>query len=139
LVVMARHLTEAQRNGADPLYSLAFVGVALLGATSLALWTAAAVATARRLSVSPLVLGAEATLAVAVTAAMVMVTAATAVWWGAIATTAPWFLQGTKSGSPASGFSPNLALTMSLMLLSSVVALYGTTRLSRSWAAMRVN
>jgi hypothetical protein len=137
LVAVAHHLTEAQRNGADRLYSLAFVGVALLGVTTLALWTAAAVATVRRLDFSRLILRTEALLATTVTVAMVLMTAATAVWWGAIATSAPWFLQGTRSGSPASAFAPNLALTMGLMVLSSALALYGASRLGRSWAEVR--
>jgi hypothetical protein len=136
LRAVAQHLTAAQRNGTDGLYSLAFVAVVLLLATSLGLWTAAAVAVVRRLGLSRAVLGTEAVLATTVTAAMVLMTAATAVWWASIATTAPWFLQGTKAGSPASAFAPNLAVTMALMLLASAVALYGAARLARSWAEM---
>jgi hypothetical protein len=138
LTAAAHALTFAQRNGGDWLYSLAFIGTALLLWTALALWTAAAAATARRLALSRNILAAEAVLAAGATAGMVLITAATASWWAVIASSAPWFLQGTPPGSASSAFTPNLIGTMALMLAAGSVAAYGVTRAARSWREVRI-
>jgi hypothetical protein len=105
---------------------------------SLALWTAAAVATASRIVLPEGVVSAEAVLALAVAGGMVLMTAATALWWGAIGSSAAWYLQGVRPGSPASAVSTNLAATMALMVLACAVASYGVVRILRSWSELRL-
>ena len=137
LSAWAHHLNEFQRNGGDALYSGAFVAWALLVAGTLAQWTAAGVVAARRIELTRRVLYIEATLAVAVAGAMVVITAAATLWWGAMAKDAPWFLQGSATGTSPSSFNVQLALTLTLMLVSVVVAGYGVVRVARSWAGLR--
>ena len=137
LSVWAHHLNEFQRNGGDGLYAGAFVVWALLVAGTLAQWTAAGVVAARRIDLPRRILHVEAVLAIAVAGTMVSITAAAALWWGAMASDAPWFLQGTPTGTSSSPFTVQLALTLALMLTSVLVAGYGVMRVARSWAALR--
>ena len=137
LTAAARMLTFAQRNGGDRLYSLAFVLTALLLSAALALCAVAAVATVRRLALTRAVLSAEAVLAATVTAAMTAMTAALALWWAAVGSSAPWFLQGTRVGSAASAVTPNLVGVAVLMLAADAVAGYGVILLARSWTQLR--
>lgn len=144
LVALAHTLTPAERNGAllyHPVvwyYLVAFIATALVVGVSLALWTAAAVATASRIVLPEGVVSAEAVLALAVAGGMVLMTAATALWWGAIGSSAAWYLQGVRPGSPASAVSTNLAATMALMVLACAVASYGVVRILRSWSELRL-
>jgi hypothetical protein len=137
LVAWANSLSYAQRNGGSSLYGLAFLVWAVLIATTLALWTVVAVALGRRLVLARSLLAFEALLATAVTAAMIAIAAATAIWWAAIAVDAPWFLHGTASGTPGSAFEPRLAVTMALMLSAVIAAGYGVARIMRSWGQLR--
>ena len=137
LTAAARMLTFAQRNGGDGLYSLAFVLTALLLCAALALCAVAAVATVRRLALTRAVLSAEAVLAATVTAAMTAMTVALALWWAAVGSSAPWFLQGTRVGSAASAVTPNLVGVAVLMLAADAVAGYGVIVLARSWTQLR--
>jgi len=68
---------------------------------------------------------------------MLAITAATAVWWVSIATSAPWFLWGTPVGSAGSAFEPQLVATMVLMVLAAVAAGYGAGRIARSMRDLR--
>jgi hypothetical protein len=137
--------TPAQRNGellyhpAVWYYLVAFIVTILILALMLALWTAAAVVTVRRLDLPPPVLSAEALLAGVVAAAMVVMTAAAAMWWGVIASSAPWFLHGTPAGSVGSSLNAQLVGTMAVMLIASVLATYGVSRLVRSWRQLRLS
>jgi hypothetical protein len=133
----AHHLNELQRNGGDGLYSGAFVAWALLVAGSLAQWTAVGVVAARKIEFTRRLLQLEATLAIAVAGTMVVMTAATALWWGAMAKDAPWFLQGTAAGTSPSPLTPQLVLTMTLMLGAVLAAAYGVVRVGRSWTGLR--
>ena len=137
LSVWAHHLDEFQRNGGDGVYSGAFVAWALFVAASLAQWTAAGVAAARRIDLPRRLLHVEVILAVAVAGAMVAITAGTAVWWVAMARNAPWFLRGTATGTSPSPFDLQLVMTMALMLLAVVAAAYGVVRVGRSWTGIR--
>jgi hypothetical protein len=143
LVGLAGTLTSAQRNGellhhpAVWYYPVAFIVTMLILALVLALWTAAAVVTVRRLDLPRPVLSAEALMAGVVAAAMVMMTAAAAMWWGVIASSAPWFLHGTPAGSAGSSLTAQLVGTMALMLIASVLAAYGVSRLVRSWRQLQ--
>jgi hypothetical protein len=137
MVAWANFLTSTQRNGGSWPYGLAFLTWAALGAATLVLWTVVAVAAALRLVLTRQVLRIESLLAAAVTVAMAITTVATAVWWGAVALHAPWFLQGTSAGISGSPFEPRLATTMVLMLASVVTAGCGVARIGRSWGRMR--
>jgi hypothetical protein len=85
LVAWAHVLTAPQRNGRDLLYSLAFVAWALVCVGCLGAWTVAAVATARRLTLTAATLRLEAWLTAGVTGSMVLMTAATLTWWVSLA------------------------------------------------------
>jgi hypothetical protein len=77
-VAWAHTLTARQRAGHSALwYSVGFLAWGLLVAACLAAWTAAAVAIARRMRWPAPVLRAEVVVAVGVTAAMAVMTAAT--------------------------------------------------------------
>jgi hypothetical protein len=136
LVGLAHTLTPAQRSGqlvshpAVWYYQVAFIATMILVAVALGLWTVAAVVTVRRLDLPGMVLSAEALLAAAATVAMVAMTVATAVWWGSIASSAPWFLQGTPVGSAGSPFNGQLVGTMVLMLVACILAGYGMSRVT---------
>jgi hypothetical protein len=124
----ARHLSDAQRNGHDGLYGAAVLLWALLFAVCLFSWAAAAVSTARRLNLTPRVLIVESRLAVVVTGAMAAVTIASAVWWAAVADTAPWFFSGTAPGSPGMVAPINLVIPLAFMLTATLVACAGARR-----------
>jgi hypothetical protein len=122
----AHGLTEAQRNGADARYTAvaAIAGLVLLAC--LAAWTAAAVACARRLHLTHRVLVTEAALAGGVAVAMAAMTAATAVWWGAVARSAqPGFFGG------AHPLAPQLVVATALMLVATVTGAAGARQALR--------
>jgi hypothetical protein len=137
LFAWANSLSYAQRNGGSSLYGLAFVVWAVLIVTTLTLWTVVAVVVGQRLVLARSLLAFEAVLATVVTAAMVTIATATAIWWAAMAVDAPWFLHGTTSGTPGSAFEPRLAVTMTLMLSAVITAGYGVARIMRSWGQLR--
>ena len=112
LVIWAQQLSATQRNGSDWLYSTGFVLWALFVFASIALWTAAAVAAARRIQLTPARLRLEARVAYAVTTAMLVMTVAALVWWGSVT-------------SPASAQMSVLALAM---VTASALAIAGSAR-----------
>jgi hypothetical protein len=132
VIVWAGRLTEAQRDGHDGAYSLAVSLWVLLLTGCLAAWTVAGVALARRLELSSRVLRLEALLAAGVAVTMLSMTAATAVWWAALARSAPWFLAGAPAGSTASPLAPQLLAATILMLLATMLAVAGATRAVRA-------
>jgi hypothetical protein len=132
LVVWAHGLTGLQRNGNDVAYGIAFVTWALLVAVCLFAWTAAAVVTARRLRLPVATLRSLAWIASGVAAAMGVMTAATAVWWAAIADAAPWFLAGRPVGASASPLAPQLLAIGAVMLFATVVGAAGAQRAMRA-------
>ena len=139
LVAWANRLSVAQRNGADGYYVVAFVVWGLAGAATLALWTWAAIAAGRRLTLTRRVLVLEAALAGGLALCMAAMTAATALWWAVVAVDAPWFLGGTAAGSHPSVFEPRLAATMALMLAAVAAAGYGVVRIGRAWGGLRAS
>ncbi len=84
VVAWAHRLTPGQRGGGDWLYSAAFLALVLCAVASIALWTHAAVATARELTLSRSSLQWEAVLAATTTATMIVMTAASIVWWTSV-------------------------------------------------------
>jgi hypothetical protein len=123
LAVWAGRLTDAQRNGNDLAYGLGAVLFALLVCGSIASVTAAAVATVRRLSLSPAVLRLEGHLAEAVTMAIVVMSVAAAVWWALVAATSPRFF--TAGGSP---IQPQAVVVAALMLSAVALSVSGARR-----------
>lgn len=144
LLGLADTLSPAQRNGGllyHPVvwyYLLAVIATALLAALALGLWTVAAVVITGRLALGQPVLSVEAALAGGLSVAMFLMTAATAVWWGAIASSAPWFLQGIRPRQGVSAFSPTLLETIALMLVACAIAGFGVIRVARSWRDLRL-
>jgi hypothetical protein len=134
LAVWAHSLTPGARNGHDGLYGAAFLAWVVLGAACLFAWAAAASATARRLTISAPLLRFEVWVGAALSAAMVVMTIASAVWWGSLARAAPWFFEGGPVGSNASALAPNIVIPVALMLIASVVGLGGAIRALRALA-----
>ncbi len=136
LSVWAHRLNVAQRNGADLGYSVAFLAWVSLVSATIALWGAAGVSVARRLDLGARVLRVEAGLAVAGAAVLTMLTVAVGAWWAAMASAAPWFLDGRRSGThPVPAPVPLVALG-GLLLVAVVTAGYGVVRIVRSWRAL---
>jgi hypothetical protein len=128
LVGWAHVLTVRQRNGLDLGYGIAFGFWVALAAAGLLAWTGAAVSTARQLSLPATTLRYQARVASAVTVAMAVMTTATAVWWAALASSAPWFLAGRPVGSAASPLAPQLLAAATLMLVATLLGALGAFR-----------
>lgn len=134
----AHSLTPGQRNGGSLPYVVAFLALAAVSAATLALWTALAVACARRLRVSPRLLAFEVTLAVSLFGLMAIMGVATVVWWASVATSAPWFLSGSP-GRAASAFDPALVVSVVLMLMALATSGYGVARIARHRGPVRLS
>ena len=134
----AHSLTPAARNGHDGLYSGVFVAWVLLFAACLVAWAVAARATARELSWPERMLRLEVWLGVGVSAAMAVMTVATAIWWGALASSAPWFFSGRPVGSSASALTLNLAIPSVLMVVATLLGLTGALRALKATANLTV-
>jgi hypothetical protein len=137
LAIWARHLTNYQRNVGLGWYQVAFVIAAILFATTVATWTAVAVTTTRRINIGLGQLKIVGILAISVAACMPIMTAAAAVWWGSMATTAPWFLTGTPVGSSASPWAANLLGVLVLMAVASGAGVVGSARVFRAWRLLK--
>lgn len=135
LVVWAHGLTARQRAGHDTAYEVAFVAWALLVIIGLAAWTAAAVTTARRLRLSAVTLALQARLSCAVTVAMGVMTAATLVWWAALAHAAPWSLAGRPPGEVASPVVLQLVVC-AVMACATLLGAAGAQRAIRALPAL---
>jgi hypothetical protein len=137
LVVSAHQLTTDQRNTGFGGYQFLFAVVAILFAASVVTCAAAAIGITRRLAIGMAKLKVLGVLAVAVAACMPLMTAAAALWWGTMATTAPWFLAGTPAGSSPSPLAANLLVVLVMMAMASVAAIFGLLRVIRSWHALQ--
>lgn len=135
LSVWAHHLSAHDRNGGLPGYTVLFLTFGALFALTLGLWTATAVAAARRVSLTRTVFVAEAALAVAVAASMAVMVAATAVWWAAITSDQGSLVAAAGRGSAASPLQPVLALAAALMLVAASFGAAGVVRIVGSWGA----
>ncbi len=129
----AHHLSTLQRNGSNGLYAVAIVGLGVAVAVTVALWTYVAVHLASRMELSIFVLRSEAVLACLLSGMMIAMTFATALWWLAVGSNAPWFLQGSRFGVTGSPISINIVLTMLLMLVSGAVSILGLGRIAHVW------
>ena len=124
----AHSLTPGERNGGDAFYSGVFLVWVLLFATCLFVWAAAAAATARQLLFRAGRCGSRFGSAASVTVAMAVMTAATIVWWGALASAAPWFFAGRSVGSGGSGLVLNMVVPAAMMLCATALGLIGAKR-----------
>jgi len=131
LAVWAHRLNVEQRNGGDLGYSIAFALWAIAAAACLISWTWAAIATARRLTLPPIVLRLDAWIASAVCMAMAAMTAATTAWWIALSHSAPWVLSGRPDGT-SGGLPAQLLAYTALMLVASLLGAVGATRALRA-------
>ena len=139
LLIWAHRLTPHQRNGGLHWYGALYLGWAILIVVTLTLWTVLAIATARRLQLSTWVLAAEAVLAGVVALAMVLMVAATAFWWGAMANDAPSFLRAGPTRTSGSPWDLQLVVTVALMALAVCTAAFGVVRQVRGWLSLRVH
>ncbi len=84
VVLWAHRLTVEQRNGGDVLYGAAFLVLCLCGIASIALWTRAAVVTAKELPLTSASLRWETVLAALTTVTMVAMTVSSTIWWASV-------------------------------------------------------
>lgn len=136
LVVVAHGLTERQRNGHDAAYLALGLVWAVVALCCFVAWTALGVAIARRIDLPATVLRLEALLAAGTTLAMVAMTAATAVWWAALALRAPGFFAGSpQHAATGSPLAPQLVAAQACMLVATVAAAAGSARALRALRA----
>lgn len=128
----AHHLSNAQRNGADAVYGGVVLAWAALVAACFFAWVIAGVATARELRIAGPLLRAETAVASVVVLAMCMTAASTAVWWVAVARSAPWYFAGTPPGTPGTVAPVNLLVPASFMLVGVALGLSGALDAVRS-------
>lgn len=128
----AHHLTNLQRNGHDNAYTGVFVLWILLFVACLFSWATATAVTARQIGIRERLLAVETSLAVAVSVAMTVMTVATAVWWGAVAQSAPWFFAGTRPGSVGTVLPLNLVIPACLMVIATALGTGGAARAIRN-------
>lgn len=132
LVVVAHTFGPVQRST----WTLgAFSVVAASWVVVVALWTTAAGAAWRRMDLAPRVLRVESGLAVIAAGSMVLLTAGVAVWWGAVAQAAPWFLQVSPVHPGGSVLNPQALATEVLLALGAVLGMGGA---GRAWRQVRL-
>jgi hypothetical protein len=137
LVTWAVHLTNHQRNSGFGGYQVLFAMTAILFAATIATWTTVAVAITRRLNIRLNQTKMTGVLAVLVSLCMPVMTAAAALWWGSMATAAPWFLAGTPVGTPSSPLATNLFVALIAMVIASWAGGLGSIRVIRSWRELQ--
>ena len=101
LSLWAHHLTSAQRNGTDGLYS-SFSRLRVRGRGDDRTLGRTGVAIASRIDFTPRELRWESGFAFGVSLSSLVVIASTSVWWIQMGLHAPWFLEGTSRGVAAS-------------------------------------
>jgi hypothetical protein len=137
LLMSSHHLMANERNIGFHWYGVLFLVWAAIIVVAVTQWASVAVATARRVEFSTIVLGAEAMLAAAVAVAMVVMVAAVSFWWGAMAKDAPSFLRASPGGAPGSPLDLWLIATVVLMAIAMGTASIGVAREVRVWTTMR--
>jgi hypothetical protein len=126
----AAHLDQHQRNGGLWTYSLLFIVVALLASATIAAWTAAGAAAARRIELPVRVLRTCQALAIAIAVVIAVLIAGTATWWAAIAARAPWFFTGAPHGAAGSVAPAGLIGVVVLMTAGLLLGAAGAWRAS---------
>jgi hypothetical protein len=136
IMIWSRHLNAAQRNGHDLAYVLGFLIWGAVGVTCLACWAVVAVRAAWRMELSPKWMRIETTIALAAALCMASATVASAVWWGALARSAPWALGDMPAGSAGAVITAPLLLAGALMAIGAALALAGATWALRARSAL---
>lgn len=137
LSAWAHHLGSVQRNGGNLFYSGAFVLYAFLVVLTVGVWTRGFVTVATILDLSPRVLRWESALAVGVTVSTVVVTASAVTWWVQMGLHASWFLEGSSAGVSASPWSAGMIVTVAIMLVAMMTALWGLSRVVLTYRLAR--
>jgi hypothetical protein len=128
LALWGGSLDAHQRNGGDAAYAIAFVVWALGVAATIATLTAAAVSIANRVELPDRVLRVHAWLGAGTAVAMATVSAATIVWWVALADAAPWVLSGRTAADGGSALSPQLLVAVAIMAVAALLGTKGARR-----------
>jgi len=121
-------LDSHQREGGDVAYAIAFVAWALWLVATIAALTGAAVAIANQVELPNRVLRVHAWLGAATAIAMATITAATIVWWVALADAAPWFFSGQRAAEGGSALSPQLFVAVAIMVVGTLLGGKGARR-----------
>jgi hypothetical protein len=129
LLAWAHRLSDTQRNGADTVYSVAFLGWVLLGMLTLSCWTTVAVSVGRHVDLPGSILRLHAALSTALTATMLVTCIAGLTWWTAIARHAPWLLHGTTPGTNGSPFNLALTLAIAIMVAATTLGITGVKQI----------
>ncbi len=137
LAFWAHHLNDAQRNGANHLYSVSFLAFVLLVVVTLGLLTWAGVGAATKIDLSPRVLHLEQYFAYGVTLASSVAFGGATIWWIQISRHAPWFFNAARAGVATSPWSLNMVLTAIVMALGTATALWGSSRVALTYRASR--
>lgn len=128
--VWSRHLSQHQRDGGYLPYGLLAVALGLAGAATVFSWTAAATAIVRRIDPAGDVVRRAGRLAIVLAGLMVVLAAGTAVWWAAVASRAPWFFDGTPTGTNGGVAPPLLILADLAIALAAAAAAAGARRVA---------
>jgi hypothetical protein len=121
LALWGGSLNAHQRDGGQVAYAVGFVAWALLIAATIATLTAAAVAIANQVELSERVLRVESWLGAGTAMAMATISAATLVWWIALAHAAPWFFSGHAEARGGSALAPRLFVAVAIMLIGTLL------------------
>ena len=124
----AHHLSDAQRNGADGLYSAVVLMFAALTVSALAFWCVTAARLFAQVELSARQVRLCGRLALVVFGLMLVITAGVAAWLSAMAVRAPQFLFGGTPGHVAGGVPPNLATVAVIMVAGLAVGVAGAHR-----------
>jgi hypothetical protein len=138
LATWAHQLNAVQRNGGDALYSAAFVVLALVVVITIALWTRTSVKAAMKIDFTPRELLWESCFALGVCLSSIVVVVSTTAWWIQMSLHAPWFLNGTLTGSSGSPWSARMVVTVLVMVCATVIALWGALRVAMTFRTDRV-
>lgn len=136
LVIWSRQLDTAQRNGHDLAYAIGFLLWGVAAVACLASWTVLAARAAGRIELSARTLRTLTLIAAAVAVCMTLATIAMAVWWGALASAAPWALGDMPAGAAAAEVTRQLLLAGVLMALGAGLSLRGAGQALRARGAL---
>ena len=132
IMIWAHGLDSAQRNGHDLAYGIGFLAWGVAAVACLLSWTVVAVQAARRLTPSMAWLRSETALAAVAAVCMVATTIATAVWWAALASSAPWALGDLSQGSGGRIVTMPLLLAGVLMAIGAGLGMIGAAHALRA-------
>jgi hypothetical protein len=128
--VWSRNLDAYQRDGGYLPYAVVANALGIAAAATVFSWAATATGALRSIDPAPAVVRRTGQIAIGLAALMAAITTGTVVWWAALASRAPWFLDGTAretSGTVAPAF---LVLTELAMFGAAGVAAVGAHRVT---------